>query len=335
MDAKINVAEILKDKPQCIRLYSPIFGECAFCYVCEDTDDICINRCNGEKAYFNPEGLYNTLGEVMLFPSKSMRDWSKFAWKEGDILVNKDGEVHIIFEGFDDDTYETFNGNNYLWEKDGSTMCFGDYEDDLQTSEFNKANKEDALEYIRKIEKRFIGKFNLETLETEKSQPEFKNGDIAYADYGHKQAVFIVSGKTDLSEGYNSFIALDLRGLTLDMGCRMSFFKKDLCKLRLATGEEKQKLFDALAEEGKAWDAEKKQIVDLKPKVEFKPFDKVLVRNTDTEEWFPGFFEKFDSTWNYPYHIMNRRSMTDFAFKQCIPYEGNEHLLGTTKDVEG
>lgn len=76
-------------------------------------------------------------------------------------------------------------------------------------------------------------------------------------------------------------------------------------------------------------------IVDLKPKVEFKPFDKVLVRNTDTEEWFPGFFEKFDSTWNNPYHIMNRRSMTDFAFKQCIPYIGNESLLGTTKDVEG
>ena len=72
-----------------------------------------------------------------------------------------------------------------------------------------------------------------------------------------------------------------------------------------------------------------------KAQPEFKPFDKVLVRNTDTEEWFPGFFEKFDSTWNYPYHIMNRRSMTDFAFKQCIPYEENEHLLGTTKDVEG
>lgn len=327
MDAKINVAEILKDKPQCIRLYSPIFGECAFCYVCEDTDDICINRCNGEKAYFNPEGLYNTLGEVMLFPSKSMRDWSKFAWKEGDILVNKDGEVHIIFEGFDDDTYETFNGNNYLWEKDGSTMCFGDYEDDLQTSEFNKANKEDALEYIRKIEKRFIGKFNLETLETEKSQPEFKDGDIAYADYGHKQAVFIVSGKTDLSEGYNSFIALDLRGLTLDMGCRMSFFKKDLCKLRLATGEEKQKLFDALAEEGKAWDAEKKQIVDLKPKAELKPFDKVLVRDDEDHAWQVSSFGYKDATFY--------RCNNGCSWNQCIPYFGNENLLGTTKNVEG
>ncbi len=94
-------------------------------------------------------------------------------------------------------------------------------------------------------------------------------------------------------------------------------------------------LFEALAKENKAWNAETKTLEDLPKKCEFKPFDKVLVRNTDTEEWFPGFFEKFDSTWNNPYHIMNRRSMTDFAFKQCIPYEGNEHLLGTTDEWKG
>ena len=39
--------------------------------------------------------------------------------------------------------------------------------------------------------------------------------------------------------------------------------------VRYATEEEKKKLFDALAKEGKAWDAEKKAIVDLKwkPKI--------------------------------------------------------------------
>ena len=77
----------------------------------------------------------------------------------------------------------------------------------------------------------------LETLEIEKA--EFKDGDIVYADYGHKQAVFIVSGKINLSEGYNSLVALDLRGLALDMGY-MSFFKEDLYKLRFATEEEKR-----------------------------------------------------------------------------------------------
>lgn len=39
---------------------------------------------------------------------------------------------------------------------------------------------------------------------------------------------------------------------------------------KFATDSEKQQLFDALAKEGKHWDAEKKQIVDLKPKYEFK-----------------------------------------------------------------
>ena len=206
-------------------------------------------------------------------------------------------------------------------------------EDGIATSDYTLEDKDVTQTYINTIEERLGGKLNRETLEIEKL--EFKDGDIAFADYGNRQDVFIVSDKTDLSEGYNSFISLDLSGLTLNMGYRTSFFEKDLCKLRLATEEEKQQLFSALEKEGKAWDAETKTLEDLPKKCEFKPFDKVLVRNTDTEEWFPGFFEKFDSTWNYPYHIMNRRSMTDFAFKQCIPYEGNEHLLGTTKDVEG
>lgn len=71
----------------------------------------------------------------MLFPSKSMRDWSKFAQKEGDILVNKDGDVHIIFEGFNDDTYETFHGQYYLWEEGGSIVNFEENGDPLNVNE--------------------------------------------------------------------------------------------------------------------------------------------------------------------------------------------------------
>ena len=133
--------------------------------------------------------------------------------------------------------------------------------------------------------------------------------------------------KTNLSEGYSSFICLDLRCLTLVMGFRTSFFKKDLCKLRLATEEEKQQLFDALAKEGKAWDAEKKQIVDLKPKVELKPFDKVLVRNDKEDQWSANIF---------CYQVRDNMyyCLGECYWRYCIPYEGNEHLLGTTNNVE-
>lgn len=98
--------------------------------------------------------------------------------------------------------------------------------------------------------------------------------------------------------------------------------------IHLATDSEKQQLFDALAKEGKTWDAEKKQIVDLKPKVELKPFDKVLVRDYDYSVWKVSLFGYKSPNNNY-YYCCNGSSWI-----YCIPYEGNEHLLGTTNNVE-
>ena len=159
MEEKINIAEILKDKKDGIRLYSPIFGECTFCCVREDTNDICVKKHNGVKEFFDSKGLYYNTGEVMLFPSKEMRDWRKLDWKKGDVLVNEDGDAHVIFEGFDDDTYETFNGNYYL-ENNVGIVSFVEHEGNFLTSEFDKSNKENAQEYISTIEECLCGKLN-------------------------------------------------------------------------------------------------------------------------------------------------------------------------------
>lgn len=97
---------------------------------------------------------------------------------------------------------------------------------------------------------------------------------------------------------------------------------------RFATEEEKQQLFDALEKEGKAWDAEKKQIVDIKKEHQFKPFEKVLVRDSIDDVWRASFFS----------HIKEndgRYVTTCVTWKFCIPYIGNESLVGTIKDVEG
>lgn len=183
---------------------------------------------------------------------------------------------------------------------------------------------------MESLERECGGKLNLTTLNIEK-QLEFKDGDIVVAeeDNYYDKVIFIAAIKDTIV----SKALINVRYEDYEVHYNEYRFGRNR-SLRLATDSEKRQLFDALAKEGKAWNAETKTLEYLPKKCEFKPFDKVLVRNTDTEEWFPGFFEKFDSTWNNPYHIMNRRSMTDFAFKQCIPYEGNEHLLGTTKDVE-
>lgn len=333
METKLNIAEILKDKPVGTKLYSPLFGDMYLSYV--KSDIINVEYHGGIIKFFGDGRYYNyPESESLLFPSKEMRDWSKFAWKKGDVLVSKGRRtLHVIFEGFNDDTYTTFKGKHYICDYSNKENCdneeyYNDYHKEVeeQTIEFEKDNVNNVQTYINIIEKKLGGKLNRETLEIEK-QSEFKRGNIAFADYGNRQDVFIVSGITDLSEGYDSFISLDLRSLTLNMGHRMSFFKENLSKLRLATEEEKQQLFDALAKEGKAWDAEKKQIIDLKPKVELKPFDKVLVRDSKSDYWRATLFSHINENGCY-YCVWA-------GWTYCIPYEGNEHLLGTNKDVEG
>lgn len=65
------------------------------------------------------------------------------------------------------------------------------------------------------------------------------------------------------------------------------------------------------------------QTTDQKQETELKPFDKVLVRNNDDDEWVCDIFSHIDEQ-DFYYCVGTR-------WEQCIPYEGNEHLLGTTK----
>ena len=315
MEENINIAEILKDKKNGLRLYSPIFGECAFCSVCKDTNDICVKKHNGVKEFFDSKGLYYNTGEVMLFTSKSMRDWEKLSWKRGDVLIGDCGFV-CIFKEWASDDYTRFNG------------CYFDGMPNAQTAKYSKLDNNTAYGYIRELEKRCGGVLNIKTLKIEKSK--FNDGDIAFADYGNRQDVFIVSDKTDLSEGYSSFISLDLNSLTLSIGCRTTFFKKDLCKLRLATKEEKKQLFSALEKEGKRWDSDKKAIVDLKPKWTPKPFDRVITRNDEDDIWTANIFSHMDSHGEY----VTIGCVGGYTY--CIPYNDETvKLIGTTNDLEG
>lgn len=334
MEVKFNVAAILKDKPKGTKLYDYLHNIDVEFNDVETTEIETSIWCTREKGGYNELFGYSKLGTLrgwldglqILLPSKEMRDWRKFVWKKGDVLISNDGKKEVFFNGFTDDTYALFKAKHgFEVLSDGNTIYLAD-EDGIATSDYTLETEEAAKTYINTIEERLGGKLNREILEVEKAQPEFNDGDIAFADYGNRQDVFIVSDKTNLSEGYDSFISLDLRG-TLSMGYRTSFFKKDLCKLRLATEEEKQQLFEALAKEGKAWDREKKAIVDLKPKVELKPFDKVLIRDDEDHPWRVSLFGYKDAN---SYYCCN-----GCTWNQCIPYEGNEHLLGTTKDVEG
>ena len=315
MEEMINIAKILKNKPKGTRLYSPIFGECAFSLVREETDDICVKKHNGEKAFFDSKGLYNALGECLLFPSREMRDWSKFAWKKGDVLISDCGFV-CIFKEWASDDYTKFNG------------CYFDGMPNAKTDKYSKLDNNTAYGYIREIERKLGGKLNLETLEIEK-QLEFKNGDV----------LFVKCDKQDFIEIFNYYkkngdlydhASLDTATQDLDISGKYRICKDEIVEIRIATEEEKQQLFSALAKEGKAWDSEKKKVVGLKPKWTPKPFDRVITRNTADDVWTANIFSHMDSHGEYV------TIACVGGYTHCLPYnEETAKLIGTTKDVEG
>lgn len=321
MENKINVANILKDMPKGMKLYDWLHNLEVELDEVATTEIETVIWCTKKDEDYNELFGYSRLGTLrgwldglqILFPSNEMRDWAKFSWKKGDILVSKDN-VYIIFEKFEDDTYTRFKGKHYLW-KECNVEDYNKEETKMLTSVFEKATDDDAQTYIKTIEEHLDGKLNLETLEIEK-QLEFKDGDIVV--YGKSVAICRKIYKHTLS----FYVSLnEMFGLLFADEVESSE------EYRFATEEEKKQLFDALAKEGKAWDAEKKQIVDLNQKVEMKPFDKVLVRDETLSKWRVNLFGYKDEDGYYNCVYAN--------WIYCIPYEGNEHLLGTNKDVEG
>lgn len=315
METKINIAKILKNKPEGTKLWTDMFGSVTL-YVVTDACDAFQVKHHNKDPWFDKDGKLYKEGVLCIYPSKSMRNWEKFSWKKGDVLISDCGFM-CIFKEWASDDYTKFNG------------CYFDGMPNTETAKYSKVDNNIAYGYIRDIENRCGGKLNLETLEIEK-KTKFEDGDIAFADYGNRQYVFIVSGETGLSEGYNSSIYLDLSSPTSSMAFRTSFFKKDLCELRLATEEEKTALFSALEKKGEAWDSEHKMIVDLPKNCEFKPFDKVICRDSDADIWKASFFSHYDERAYFPFFCNN------CGYKYCLPYnDETAKLIGTTNNVEG
>lgn len=62
------------------------------------------------------------------------------------------------------------------------------------------------------------------------------------------------------------------------------------------------------------------------PKPKFEPFQKVLARDSDDEAWHACYFSHYRVGTKCPYYC------SEGPYVMCIPYEGNEHLLGTTNE---
>lgn len=324
MEAKINIAEILKDKPQGTKLYDLLYNVDVELDTISTTDTEtvvwCTNKTDNNTTCHRDYSEFGTVrgcpdGLQILLPSKEMRDWRKFAWKKGDLLTNECG-FQCIFKEWASDDYTKFNGC-YSNSRDG-------YEDALntETAKFEKLDDNFAHDYIKEIERKLCGKLNLETLEIEK-QPEFKDGDIITITTQIGNNFIFIFRAEDVEKYYcHAYLDGNIAIVNDDSYC-----EKDFCTARPSTEEEQKQLFDALAKKGKTWDAEKKAIVDLKPKWTPKPFDRVITRTPDTP-WTANFFSHIDCD--------GVKNCIDDRYLMCLPYnEETAKLIGTTDYLKG
>lgn len=185
---------------------------------------------------------------------------------------------------------------------------------------------------------------NRKTLEIEKAQPDFKDGDIVSLEIRYIDSEDVIVETYILHGDYHNVENLNFyagyRDNITDKVIYNSFVRPDKTSvrkelLRYATKEEKQQLFDALEKEGKRWDSEKKQIVDLKPAFEI---GKLYVFNEDDEDGeltiIGKLIDKNESedtlTFGNQYEIETEKFVTDQAFDLRISV--NKELREATEN---
>lgn len=321
----IDIYEILKGMPDGTPLYTPMCGNVEFACLAsnkEAGEAIWTENKNGGCS-FNKNGRWMGMegGEVMLFPSKEMRDWSKF-FKKGDVLEFVGDEKlqgTCTFEKYEDETKTRFIGR---FVKEKEALC-SKRASIYRTADWVKSA--DPAGYIRFVEERLCGKLNLETLEIEKPEKlTFEIGKLYVFDEEDEDGKVTVIGKLigkeegELTIGNQYEIENEKFVTDEAFFLNISLHKE----LREATEGETVKFEEACT-----------LLEKSKEQPDFKPFDKVLVRNGERSKWQPAFFVRnLGEEVIFRFKVLPIQSGRVATVSHCIPFEGNENIAFTDYD---
>lgn len=158
----------------------------------------------------------------------------------------------------------------------------------------------------------------------------FKDGEVLSNKDGSYIFILNIHGKY-LTSFYAS---LNQKGI-LKIEDGLSAWENQIEKYRFATESERQKLVDALkaSKEPEAKEYLKRFFgIEEKPKYDFKPFDKVLAKYYEDDNWEASLFIRTitdDQDGETKYECLNGT-----VYVYCIPFEGNEYLLETAENPE-
>ena len=312
MNENLNLVEILKDCPKGTKLYSPLFGEVKFEQILENWGYVSVRK--GKDTWpFESDARFpisdSKSAELMLYPSKEQRDWSKFnpkkdglvstcEFKDGDILSyqckgfnNRSIYIYRYHKRFNTSYYVALSGDDNEFRIDNTgKWALNGYNDTVRFA------SEDEKKKLFQAIKDNGYKWNVETKTLETLiRPKFKVGDkIAHRlwkDMCTDGSQVIISEITD-----DKYILTDGNYMLISNQDRWELVK------------DKKKKFD--------------------PKT-LQPFDKVLARDLDTNfGWYCLLFSHYKNEDKYPCVCVGE------AFNVCIPYnEDTKHLVGTTEEA--
>ena len=308
-------------------LYTPMSGNVEFTSVEADKEKsraIWTENKNGAYS-FDKHGKWMKGGEALLFPSKEMRDWSKF-FKKGDVLTTDDGKQECIFDGWYNKNYTQARVKYWLDISNENNIKCLEENQPLTSVMFKQENKEKIECYINTIEEWYGGKkLNRETLEIEK--PAFEIGKLYVFDEEDEDGNVTVIGK---------LIGKNESKDTLTFGNQYEietekFVTDQAFDLRISVHDE---LREATEDEVELFNKHYSIWKEAKEQPAFEPFDKVLVRNGDNNPWLPAFFIRYFEEYAARFNALPIHSGKARFFTSCIPFEGNEHLAFTDKDFK-
>lgn len=162
----------------------------------------------------------------------------------------------------------------------------------------------------------------------------FKKGDILISTLGNP---FIYNGIINREGDMGCIYGISAYGeiTSEEVPIWTSVCSEDKSKyVRLATEEEKKSFAERIAntesfektEIIKKYLSKYEYLLDEQKKCDFKPFDQVLVRASNLGNWNLHLFARVRGE-EYKYECLG-----GLRYKECIPYQGNEHLLGTNKN---
>ena len=301
---KINVAKLLKDCPQGMELNCTVYDECILDRILEgELYPIKIRTPEGAML-LTKYGSFscNKHSKCIIFP-KGKTTWEGFVppcqFKDGDIIFT---HANCLKVGVGNTWISIFkerrNGGvaTYVdYAEDGS-----DYYSDLDGDKALLCMESDILRQRFATEEEKEKLFKAIKDNGYKWNPETKTLDKLI------EPKFKVGDKVRHKNNHNvAFTITSIEEDSYVCGAKMAFWFDDQDDYELVPNK-----FDITT---------------------LKPFEsRVLVRDKNTDEWRGHFFSHYNNNSHIPYICIGTEGINEYG--QCIPFEGNEHLLGKTED---